>query len=219
MPEHKAVPLADLKALNPAAGIFGAVVSVFGNVDSVGDRVVPGAFKASLARWQASHDPIPVIWPHQWDNPEATSGSCWRPRNAPRASGSGRSSTSRRASPPHLRPAQGPPGQGVLLRLRRGGQPPGRRRIERAGGPGADRSRPHVEGHQPLDRLLTVKAPAEVTTTAAHTTTAAPTPVTPDAVTRAAMPEEPSEAKGQEPRVRNPLVLLAEIELLEATLR
>jgi hypothetical protein len=40
-----------------------------------------------------------------------------------------------------------------------------------------------------------------------------------DAVTRAATPEEPSEAKGQEPPVRNPLVLLAEIELLEAALR
>ena len=60
---------AELKAVtdgNP--GEFKALVSVFNNVDSVGDRVVPGAFSKSLERWKASGDPIPVVLAHQWDD-------------------------------------------------------------------------------------------------------------------------------------------------------
>jgi HK97 family phage prohead protease len=72
--KHKAAPLADFKAVNPTTGIFEAVASVFGNVDTVGDRVMPGAFKASLARWAMSGDPIPVLWSHRWDDPEAHIG-------------------------------------------------------------------------------------------------------------------------------------------------
>jgi HK97 family phage prohead protease len=56
------------------AGEFEALVSVFGNVDRGGDRVMPGAFGKSLARWQEKGDPIPVIWNHMWDNPEAHIG-------------------------------------------------------------------------------------------------------------------------------------------------
>ena len=125
---------------------------------------------------------------------------------------------------------------------------------------------PTLKGVNPATQLLTVKAPAEVTTTTtaeATTVTVSPTitatdtttwsvkagarnsaadldrlqdlhdlavelgaacaadhhPSDTDAVTRAATPEEPSEAKGQEPPVRNPLVVLAEIELLDAALR
>lgn len=55
-------------------GTFSALVSVFGNVDHGGDRVMPGAFTKSLARWEASGDPIPVIWNHAWDNPAAHIG-------------------------------------------------------------------------------------------------------------------------------------------------
>ncbi len=55
-------------------GEFEALVSVFGNVDHGGDRVMPGAFAKSLARWETSGDPIPVIWNHQWDNPLAHIG-------------------------------------------------------------------------------------------------------------------------------------------------
>jgi HK97 family phage prohead protease len=55
-------------------GEFEALVSVFGNVDHGGDRVMPGAFSKSLAKWQESGDPIPVIWNHQWDNPLAHIG-------------------------------------------------------------------------------------------------------------------------------------------------
>lgn len=49
-------------------GTFTAVVSVFGNIDYVGDRVLPGAFSASLKRWEASGDPIPVVFSHKWDD-------------------------------------------------------------------------------------------------------------------------------------------------------
>ncbi|GAA4688058.1 HK97 family phage prohead protease [Streptomyces youssoufiensis] len=51
------------------AGEFTALVSVFGNEDSVGDVVLPGAFVDDLARWQAKGDPIPVIWSHDWADP------------------------------------------------------------------------------------------------------------------------------------------------------
>ena len=64
-----------LKALpDEGPGIFSAVVSVFGNVDYHGDRILPGAFTASLEGWKASGDPIPVIFSHQWDNPDAHVG-------------------------------------------------------------------------------------------------------------------------------------------------
>ncbi len=57
-----------------ADGTATAVVSVFGNVDLGGDRVMPGAFTRTLAEWQAKGDPIPVIWSHDWDNPESFVG-------------------------------------------------------------------------------------------------------------------------------------------------
>jgi hypothetical protein len=67
------------KAATDAAGAltgeFEAIVSVFGNVDKGGDRVMPGAFTDTLAAWKASGDPIPVIWSHMWENPEAHIGS------------------------------------------------------------------------------------------------------------------------------------------------
>lgn len=52
-----------------AAGQFEAIVSVFGNVDSYGDVVRPGAFTETLAGWKASGNPIPVIWSHDWSDP------------------------------------------------------------------------------------------------------------------------------------------------------
>lgn len=66
---------AQVKAADGAPeGTFRAVVSVFGNVDSGGDRMVKGAFAESLKRWGASGDPLPVIWSHDWDNPESHIG-------------------------------------------------------------------------------------------------------------------------------------------------
>lgn len=50
------------------------IVSVFGNIDFGRDRVKAGAFDGSLERWATSGDPIPTIWSHQWDNPDAHIG-------------------------------------------------------------------------------------------------------------------------------------------------
>src|SRR5690625_1602247 len=50
-------------------GTFEAIVSVFGNVDSYGDVVMPGAFKDTLAEWAERGDPIPVYWSHRMDDP------------------------------------------------------------------------------------------------------------------------------------------------------
>lgn len=55
-------------------GVFEAIVSVFGNVDSYGDRVMPGAFTKTLADWAESGDPIPVYWSHRMDDPDFNIG-------------------------------------------------------------------------------------------------------------------------------------------------
>lgn len=69
--------LASFKAAGDGepTGEFEAIVSVFGNVDLGGDRIAPGAFGKSLAKWQETGDPIPVIWNHMWDNPDAHIGA------------------------------------------------------------------------------------------------------------------------------------------------
>jgi len=66
---------AHFKALDEKAGTFEALVSVFGNVDHIGDRVMPGAFTKSIEDWRAKGDPIPIIWSHQWNDPNAHIGS------------------------------------------------------------------------------------------------------------------------------------------------
>jgi HK97 family phage prohead protease len=66
--ERKSFGLIEAKA-DKDTGTFEALVSVFGNVDSVGDRVQPGAFAKSLERWNKAGDPIPVILSHDWQNP------------------------------------------------------------------------------------------------------------------------------------------------------
>ncbi len=64
---------AKVKAAGPDDGLeegqFKAIVSVFGNTDSVGDVVMPGAFEKDLERWAASGDAMPVIWAHDWADP------------------------------------------------------------------------------------------------------------------------------------------------------
>lgn len=67
---------AEVKAITDAdtAGVFEAIVSVFGNVDSVGDVVMPGAFKDSLAEWKASGDPVPVLYAHNSFDPDYNVG-------------------------------------------------------------------------------------------------------------------------------------------------
>ena len=71
--EHKTFDLVETKTEGDA-GTFTALVSVFGNVDSVGDRMLPGSFTKTLDNWRQSGDPIPVILSHQWDDPMAMIG-------------------------------------------------------------------------------------------------------------------------------------------------
>lgn len=64
-----------LKAVgDPAAGVFEAIVAVFGNIDHQGDRIKAGAFASSLAAWSSSGDPIPVVFSHQWGDLDAHVG-------------------------------------------------------------------------------------------------------------------------------------------------
>jgi hypothetical protein len=55
-------------------GVFEALVAVFNNIDSVGDKIVPGAFEETLKAWQDSGDPIPVYWSHRMDDPDMNIG-------------------------------------------------------------------------------------------------------------------------------------------------
>jgi HK97 family phage prohead protease len=55
-------------------GQFSAIVSVFNNVDSYGDVMMPGAFLNTLADYLAKGNPIPVIWSHDWQNPDSHIG-------------------------------------------------------------------------------------------------------------------------------------------------
>ncbi|MFD7319234.1 HK97 family phage prohead protease [Streptomyces sp. NPDC059883] len=70
---------AKIKAAGTADGLadgqFRALVSVFGNEDSMGDVIAPGAFAQVLAEWKATGDPIPVVWAHKWGDPFAHIGS------------------------------------------------------------------------------------------------------------------------------------------------
>jgi HK97 family phage prohead protease len=50
-------------------GTFSGYASVFGNVDSYGEIVAPGAFADSLKLIAASGDPLPVLWQHNADQP------------------------------------------------------------------------------------------------------------------------------------------------------
>jgi len=83
----KVYTIGSFKALETEGpGTFEAVVSVFGNVDLQGDRTMPGAFKTTLKEWRAKGDPIPVVWSHDWLNPEAHIGKI-DPQNAVETSG------------------------------------------------------------------------------------------------------------------------------------
>lgn len=65
---------ASVKSVDSETGIFEALVSVFGNKDSYGDVVMPGAFKNTLADWSEKGDPIPVYWSHRMDDPDYNIG-------------------------------------------------------------------------------------------------------------------------------------------------
>jgi HK97 family phage prohead protease len=55
-------------------GTFEAIVSVYGNVDQQGERVVDGAFDAWLTEFRAAGDPLPIVWSHQWGDAKALIG-------------------------------------------------------------------------------------------------------------------------------------------------
>lgn len=57
-----------------AEGQFTAYASVFGNKDSYGDVVQPGAFAETLAEWKASGAPIPLLWGHNMSDPDYNIG-------------------------------------------------------------------------------------------------------------------------------------------------
>lgn len=66
----------DVKDAYDAApyGEVTALVSVFGNEDLVGDRVMPGAFASSLASIESAGRAIPFVWSHDWSRPESYIG-------------------------------------------------------------------------------------------------------------------------------------------------
>lgn len=51
--ERRQLGLVDFKLANDNAGTFSGYGAIFGNVDSYGDMIEPGAFKESLRTWQA----------------------------------------------------------------------------------------------------------------------------------------------------------------------
>ena len=65
-PERKSFQGYSVKVVDQPQGIIEAVVSVFGNVDSAGERILPGAFTQSLIQ-----KPPKGVWMHQWDQPIA----------------------------------------------------------------------------------------------------------------------------------------------------
>lgn len=70
---------------NLKPGQFSAIVSVFNNVDSYGDVMMPGAFRNTLAAYAASGYPIPVLWSHDWINPESHIGEVLEAEEVPAA--------------------------------------------------------------------------------------------------------------------------------------
>lgn len=67
MTKASGVPL-DVKALGQDGTIEG-YGSIFGNVDSYGEVVMPGAFEASLAKAEKSGSKIKMLWQHNPDIP------------------------------------------------------------------------------------------------------------------------------------------------------
>lgn len=67
-----------VKAAGPDDGLeegrFVGYASAFGNADSYGDVVQPGAFKKTLEEWAAKGATIPVLWGHDMTDPFANIG-------------------------------------------------------------------------------------------------------------------------------------------------
>lgn len=73
MLKHKSFELAGLKTSGLADGEFVGWASTFGNVDHQGDRVVKGAFAASV-KSISDGDVVPILWEHQKADPRMQVG-------------------------------------------------------------------------------------------------------------------------------------------------
>ncbi len=62
------------EAAGLAEGEFIAYASVFGNKDSYGDVVMPGAFTNTLAKWAEKDAVIPLLFGHRMDDPDFNIG-------------------------------------------------------------------------------------------------------------------------------------------------
>lgn len=56
----------EAKATATEQGSFVAIAAAY-SVDRVGDRIVPGAFSGSIARWQGAGKSVPLHWDHEGD--------------------------------------------------------------------------------------------------------------------------------------------------------
>jgi uncharacterized protein len=68
----KACPLFEVKT-DGEKGRFQALASTY-DIDSVGDKVKPGAFAKTLADWSGKGDNIPLLWSHRMDDPDYNLG-------------------------------------------------------------------------------------------------------------------------------------------------
>lgn len=57
-----------------AEGEFSAYASVFGNKDSYGDVVIPGAFADTLTEWKDSGNVLPLLFGHNMSDPDYNIG-------------------------------------------------------------------------------------------------------------------------------------------------
>lgn len=60
---------------DPTTGEIVAYASVFGNIDSYGDVVMPGAFANTLEEWKASGRVIPLLYGHDFHDPFSSIGA------------------------------------------------------------------------------------------------------------------------------------------------
>lgn len=65
--KHKSFPL-QVKEVSDK-GEFSGYLSVFGNVDSYREIVMPGAFAESLAEWKQKNRLPPILWQHNSERP------------------------------------------------------------------------------------------------------------------------------------------------------
>lgn len=73
MPNTKSLPARIKAAEDGGEGVVEALVATY-DVDSIGDRIVPGAFSKSLSDWAEREERIPFIWSHLHNDLDAYIG-------------------------------------------------------------------------------------------------------------------------------------------------